>query len=115
MIKNRLIKNKKRLEKIFKRKNVTAYRAYNHDIPEFPYFIDIYNDTPILYDRRIPEIDFHPSKHGNHEEILMAVKEIWGTSPIIKVRAFKKKEQKNIKKTKKKKSLLLLKKGNLIF
>ena len=114
MIKNRLIKNKKRLEKIFKRKHVTAYRVYNHDIPEFPYFIDIYNDTAILYDRRNPEIDFHPSKHGNHEEILAAIKEIWGTPPIVKVRTLQKRTEK-YKKTKEKEELTIIEEGELKF
>ena len=57
MIKNRLIKNKKRLEKVFNKEEISAFRLYNHDIPEFPYFIDKYNDEILLHDRRNTEID----------------------------------------------------------
>lgn len=44
MFKNRLLKVHKHRSKQAKRQNISCYRLYENDIPEFPFAIDIYND-----------------------------------------------------------------------
>jgi 23S rRNA (cytosine1962-C5)-methyltransferase len=44
MFKNRLQKVHKHRSKQAKRQNISCYRLYENDIPEFPFGIDIYND-----------------------------------------------------------------------
>lgn len=44
MLKNRLVKNKKKLSKWLARQNVSCYRIYDADMPEFSLAIDIYCD-----------------------------------------------------------------------
>lgn len=41
---NRLKKNYKHTAKWAKRNNITCYRVYDHDIPEFPFCVDLYED-----------------------------------------------------------------------
>lgn len=41
---NRLRKNYKHAIKWAKRNGITCYRVYDHDIPEFPFCVDIYED-----------------------------------------------------------------------
>ena len=42
MFENRLRKNAKHLAKWAKRQNITCYRLYDRDIPEFPFVVDYY-------------------------------------------------------------------------
>ncbi|MFT4095380.1 MAG: class I SAM-dependent methyltransferase [Niabella sp.] len=44
MFKNRLTKVSRHLQKIAKKQDVTCYRIYDHDLPEFPFIIEKYND-----------------------------------------------------------------------
>jgi 23S rRNA (cytosine1962-C5)-methyltransferase len=44
MFKNRLTKVFRHLSKQAKRMNVSCYRVYDHDLPEFPFCIEIYGD-----------------------------------------------------------------------
>ena len=78
------------------KRNITAYRLYHHDIPEFPYFIDIYNDEIILHDRRRPGLDDSPKKQENFKYTIKALEDIFQKEPIIKQR----KEQKRTDKYK---------------
>jgi 23S rRNA G2069 N7-methylase RlmK/C1962 C5-methylase RlmI len=94
IIKNRILKNNKRLEKLMKKRNVSAYRVYHHDIPEFPYFIDIYNDKVILHDRRRLGIDDSPRKQINYDETILAIEEIFQIKPILKKRREQKRTDK---------------------
>ena len=41
---NRLRKVFKHLSKIARKQNISCYRIYNVDLPEFPFIIDIYKD-----------------------------------------------------------------------
>lgn len=45
MFKNRLTKVYRHLQKIAKRQNISCYRIYDHDMPEFPFIIEKYGDT----------------------------------------------------------------------
>lgn len=54
MFKNRLVKVYRHLGKIAKRQQVSCFRVYDHDLPEFPFSIEIY-DTKVYvaeYKRR---------------------------------------------------------------
>ena len=44
MFKNRLAKVFRHLSRQARRSNVSCYRVYDHDLPEFPFSIDIYED-----------------------------------------------------------------------
>jgi 23S rRNA (cytosine1962-C5)-methyltransferase len=60
MFRNRLQKVGRHVGKLAKRQGVTCYRVYDHDLPEFPFCIELYEDKVYLaeYQRR----------HGMSEE-----------------------------------------------
>lgn len=60
MFRNRLTKTWRHVSKLAKRQGVTCYRVYDHDLPEFPFCIELYEDKVYLaeYQRR----------HGMSEE-----------------------------------------------
>lgn len=60
MFRNRLVKDWRHIHKLAKRKGVECYRVYDHDLPEFPFCIELYEDRVYLaeYQRR----------HGMNEE-----------------------------------------------
>lgn len=60
MFRNRLQKVWRHVSKLAKRQGVTCYRVYDHDLPEFPFCIELYEDNVYLaeYQRR----------HGMSEE-----------------------------------------------
>ena len=45
MFKNRLTKVFKHKNKLAKRQNITCYRIYDHDLPEFPFSIELYENN----------------------------------------------------------------------
>ncbi|MFO1471649.1 MAG: class I SAM-dependent methyltransferase [Turneriella sp.] len=47
-LKNRLERMKKHWSKWARRRNITCYRVYDRDIPEYPFIADIYEDHLIL-------------------------------------------------------------------
>jgi len=57
---NRLQKVYKHLAKIAKRINVSCYRIYNVDLPEFPFIIEMYNDNVYVAE--------YKSKHSLSDE-----------------------------------------------
>lgn len=50
-IRNRIIKNKKKLKAYLEKQKIEAYRLYNKDIPEYPYLIDIYGEHAVIYEQ----------------------------------------------------------------
>lgn len=48
MFENRLLKVYKHKSKLAKRQNITCYRVYDHDLPEFPFCIELYEDKIYL-------------------------------------------------------------------
>lgn len=50
-LKNRLLKNQKKLKSYLTKSNTEAYRLYNKDIPEYPYLIDIYGTKAVIYEQ----------------------------------------------------------------
>ncbi|BAV07653.1 23S rRNA (cytosine1962-C5)-methyltransferase [Filimonas lacunae] len=48
MFENRLVKVYKHKSKLAKRQQITCYRVYDHDLPEFPFCIELYDDKIYL-------------------------------------------------------------------
>ena len=48
MFENRLLKVYKHKSKLAKRQNISCYRVYDHDLPEFPLCIELYEDKIYL-------------------------------------------------------------------
>lgn len=66
MLPNRLRKRERHLRRWAKREATTAYRLYDHDIPEIPLYIDRYNDFLVvswLIPRGLREWAEHPWEH----------------------------------------------------
>ena len=63
MFRNRLVKNYRHLSRQAKRLNITSWRLYDHDLPEFPFCIEIYGDQLYVaeYKRR------HGMSEGEHD------------------------------------------------
>lgn len=63
MFENRLTKVFRHISKLAKRQNITCYRVYDDDIPEFPFSIEIYEDHVYIaeYQRR------HGMEEADHE------------------------------------------------
>ncbi|NOT50499.1 MAG: methyltransferase [Chitinophagaceae bacterium] len=80
MFQNRLTKVFRHLGKQAKRLNVSCYRVYDHDLPEFPFCIEIYGDKLYVaeYKRR------HGMTEEEHdvwmEESLAVIAEVTGIS-----------------------------------
>ncbi len=66
MFENRLLKVYKHKSKQAKRLNISCYRMYDHDLPEFPFAIELYNDKIYVaeYNRR------HNMNDEEHEDWL---------------------------------------------
>ena len=54
MFRNRLLKMYRHIGKLARRQGITCYRIYDHDLPEFPFCIELYEDKVYLaeYHRR---------------------------------------------------------------
>lgn len=70
MIANRLSKNLKQLKPWAERFGFEAYRLYDWDIPEYPFFVDLYKDEFLVYDKGF-ETSARDRQHL--EEILAAL------------------------------------------
>lgn len=54
MLANRLRKNYQHLQKWAKRNQISCYRVYDADLPEYAYAIDLYNDHAVLQEYAAP-------------------------------------------------------------
>lgn len=95
MLANRLQKNRQHLQKWIKRENVSCYRIYDADLPEYAYAIDLYNDFAVLQEYAAPaSIPAHKVEKRSLE-VMQVVPIALGIAPdklIIKQR----KQQKGI-------------------
>jgi len=76
MFRNRLAKVFRHIGKIAKRQNISCYRVYDYDLPEFPFCIEIYDDKIYLaeYKKRFEMAD---KEHGEWlDECLKIISEI---------------------------------------
>lgn len=89
MFQNRLSKVYRHLSKQAKRLNISCYRVYDHDIPEFPFCIEIYNDKLYVaeYKRRHSmSEEAHQQWTDQSLEIITAVLEIPPHNIFLKLR-----------------------------
>lgn len=72
MFENRLRKMYKHYSKLARRQEVACFRFYDHDLPEFPFAIELYKDVvhAAEYKRR------HGMEDEEHEAWLLACKEV---------------------------------------
>jgi 23S rRNA (cytosine1962-C5)-methyltransferase len=72
MFQNRLEKVYKHISKQARRQEITCYRVYDHDLPEFPLLIEVYEDKVYVseYKRK------HDLTNEEHEEWLENCKKI---------------------------------------
>jgi len=84
MFENRLLKVFKHKSKQANLRNISCYRVYDHDLPEFPFCIELYEDKVYLaeYLRR------HGMSEEEHEKWLQECKEIISrilSAPVDKI------------------------------
>ena len=72
MFRNRLEKVYRHLSKQAKRQGISCYRIYDHDLPEFPFLIELYEDRLYVseYKRR------HGLSEAGYEEWIAACKDV---------------------------------------
>jgi len=72
MFENRLRKMYKHYSKLARRQDIACYRFYDHDLPEFPFAIDLYKDVihAAEYKRR------HGMDDEEHDAWLAACKQL---------------------------------------
>ena len=76
-LKNRLIKNQKKLKAYLQKNKIEAYRLYNKDIPEYPYLIDIYGQEAVIYEQGKKLSDEDQIKRTAHQtDIENALQEV---------------------------------------
>jgi 23S rRNA (cytosine1962-C5)-methyltransferase len=73
MFRNRLIKMFRHVAKLAKRQSLSCYRVYDHDLPEFPFCIELYEDKVYLAE--------YKRRHGMTDEEHIAWLE--GCLPVI--------------------------------
>jgi 23S rRNA (cytosine1962-C5)-methyltransferase len=73
MFRNRLTKMFRHTAKLAKRQSVSCYRVYDHDLPEFPFCIELYEDKVYLAE--------YKRRHGMTDEEHLAWLE--GCLPVI--------------------------------
>lgn len=62
---NRLNKNFKHFSKLMRKQNIDAYRIYDKDIPEFPFAVDIYGDSRVIYEYHTPHKNIADKERQN--------------------------------------------------
>lgn len=62
---NRLNKNFKHFSKLMRKQNIDAYRIYDKDIPEFPFAVDIYGDSRVIYEYYTPHKNIADEERQN--------------------------------------------------
>lgn len=89
MFANRLEKNAKHLQKWAKRNQISCYRVYDADLPEYAYAIDRYNDHVVLQEYAPPASIPEHKAEKRRLDVLQVVPQILGVSPdnlIVKQR-----------------------------
>ncbi|WED42903.1 bifunctional 23S rRNA (guanine(2069)-N(7))-methyltransferase RlmK/23S rRNA (guanine(2445)-N(2))-methyltransferase RlmL [Legionella cardiaca] len=89
MLANRLRKNYQHLQKWVKRNQISCYRVYDADLPEYAYAIDLYNDYAVLQEYTAPsDIPAHKVEKRSLE-VIQVVPQVLNISPdklIVKQR-----------------------------
>lgn len=89
MFANRLQKNFSHLQKWAKRNQITCYRVYDADLPEYAYAIDLYNDHAVLQEYTAPSsVPTHKTEKRSMD-VIQVTPQILGIAPdhlVIKQR-----------------------------
>jgi 23S rRNA (guanine2445-N2)-methyltransferase / 23S rRNA (guanine2069-N7)-methyltransferase len=89
MLLNRLQKNHQHLQKWAKRHEISCYRVYDKDLPEYAFAIDIYNDYAVLQEYTAPNIIAAHKVERRALDVLQVAPTALGMSPehlVIKQR-----------------------------
>lgn len=81
MFANRLRKNLKHLRSWAQRQQITCYRIYDADLPEYAYAIDLYQDHVVLQEYAPPASIDADKAETRRQEVMMVVPEILQMSP----------------------------------
>lgn len=80
--KNRLQKRRKHLKKWARRQEISCYRVYDADLPDFNAAVDIYNDTWVCVSEYAPPKEIEPQKAAKRlEEIIRVIPEVLEVAP----------------------------------
>ena len=96
MFANRLQKNFQHLKKWATRSNISCYRVYDADLPEYSFAIDIYNDYAVIQEYKAPESVPEKKVKQRQEDAINITPEILNIPPqnvIEKVRERQKGKQ----------------------
>ena len=89
MLVNRLQKNYNHLQKWAKRQQISCYRVYDSDLPEYAYAIDIYNDYAVLQEYAAPAMIAQHKVERRSLDVRQVVPGVLGIAPehlVIKQR-----------------------------
>jgi 23S rRNA (guanine2445-N2)-methyltransferase / 23S rRNA (guanine2069-N7)-methyltransferase len=89
MFANRLRKNLKRLGKLFKKENVTCFRAYDQDLPEYAVAVDIYGKWVHVQEYKAPDTVDAEKAEARLSHVLTVIPEVLGVpegNVFVKVR-----------------------------
>ena len=89
MLVNRLKKNYTHLQKWAKRNQISCYRVYDADLPQYAYAIDIYNDHAVLQEYAAPTIIAAHKVERHSLDVHQVVPSVLGIAPenlVIKQR-----------------------------
>jgi len=78
MFANRLRKNLKRLRRQFKKENVTCFRVYDQDLPEYAVAVDIYGKWVHVQEYRAPESVDPEKAEARLRQVLIGIGEVLG-------------------------------------
>lgn len=81
MFANRLQKNAAHLQKWAKRQQISCYRVYDADLPEYSFAIDIYNDAVVLQEYAPPASVAVHQAEKRRLEVMQAVPQVLGVAP----------------------------------
>ena len=89
MFANRVRKNLKRLEKRFKKENVTCFRVYDQDLPEYAVAVDTYGKWVHVQEYKAPDTVDTEKAEARLESVLTVIPEVLGVpeeNVFLKVR-----------------------------
>lgn len=81
MLFNRLEKNRSHLQKWAKKNDISCYRIYDADLPEYAYAIDIYNDHAVLQEYAAPSSIPIAKAEKRSLEVMQVVPRALGIDP----------------------------------
>jgi 23S rRNA (cytosine1962-C5)-methyltransferase len=75
---NRLAKNYKKLRKWLNKERIEAFRAYDKDIPEYPYIVDIYLNHAVIFEKGLHQSKVDESVRMKHlNEVYAAITQVF--------------------------------------